>query len=789
MIQTVLKSRRTVKPRVSFVLLDWGCRESFHSLDYLANQTVGRECYEIVWVEYYTRQAEGLQEKVVDYAKKGIQSPVDLWLIMGMPETVYYHKHLMYNVGIANSRGDIIIICDSDAMFTPRFVETVIECFDKDPNIVLHFDEVRNSRQDFYPFCYPDFELMTGEGAINWRDGKTTGLWDTEDKLHSLNYGACFCARRSDLIAIGGADEHMDYLGHVCGPYELTFRLVNKGLTEIWHEHEFLYHSWHPGQDGDVNYIGPSDGRHMSTTALEALETGRVMSLRENKAIRLERERGIQGAVTDQIDPTYLTAWTHEEVKKNPRFRMWKRSSASTKLLEENTYYNVLGYDDAFFAVLHSLGPINLASAADRERPGVFRAETLDEVKRLIEQEHGPEVSAPAPASGASAPNASDADVPVLLHQRLWYNIVAVGGEFIGLPHSVGPCDLACPTNRDLPGIVHGRSVADIDRLMTQSLGTVEEKAAEAPPIAAPPIAAPPVVMPVAAVRPVPVAVEPPPAKPVSSSQLPKLLDVLGVYNIVHYEGSFYAIPQTLGDINLADSKQRGRREILEASTRSEIDLKVRNLRLSILERALSAREQEIVRLQAELSERYSDIGYRDACIAARDTEITTRDGEIACRDAGIAERDVTIRCLEERLRAAEAAIVRNDSCYRDLPSLDVWERSENAARRSLFRSIGRGLLPALIGDHLYGGLKWRWLKWTMPALPSALAPVPLATYENYQIVAFQGRFFAIPAEVTESDRSHARLWSALGILTASTLPRLKRQIRRARSRIVAGGS
>jgi hypothetical protein len=93
----------------------------------------------------------------------------------------------MYNIGIAKSRGDIVIICDSDAMFTKSFVRTVIETFERTPEIALHFDEVRNSKQDFYPFNYPPFELLTGDGTINWRDGKTTGLWDTEDPLHSRN--------------------------------------------------------------------------------------------------------------------------------------------------------------------------------------------------------------------------------------------------------------------------------------------------------------------------------------------------------------------------------------------------------------------------------------------------------------------------------------------------------------------------------------------------------------------------------------------------------------------------
>jgi hypothetical protein len=99
------------------------------------------------------------------------------------------------------------------------------------------------------------------------------------------------CARRSDLIGIGGADEHVDFVGHICGPYDMTFRLVNHGRRELWHPTEFMYHTWHPGQAGVDNYLGPHDGRHVSTTSLAALSARRVRPLLENPALRRLRER------------------------------------------------------------------------------------------------------------------------------------------------------------------------------------------------------------------------------------------------------------------------------------------------------------------------------------------------------------------------------------------------------------------------------------------------------------------------------------------------------------------
>ena len=150
----------------------------------------------------------------------------------------------------------------------------------------MHLDQFRNNRRDLYPFSFPSFDEVLDEGCTNNVNGKTRGLYDTVDPLHARNYGACMCATRDDLIAIGGADEHVDYLGHVCGPYDMTFRLINAGRREVWLEDEFTYHTWHPGQAGEGNYLGPHDGRHMSTTALRALLSGRVLPLVENKAIR-----------------------------------------------------------------------------------------------------------------------------------------------------------------------------------------------------------------------------------------------------------------------------------------------------------------------------------------------------------------------------------------------------------------------------------------------------------------------------------------------------------------------
>ncbi|MFO0878251.1 MAG: glycosyltransferase [Gemmataceae bacterium] len=264
------------RPKVSLILLDWGVRESFHSLHYLNQQTVPREDYELIWVEFFNREPAGLRQMI---AQTGQGRPgVDRWVVLGYPEETIYHKHRLYNVGLLAARGHVCVIADSDAMYTPHFIEKIIAAFEAAPHGVVHLDQVRSDSRRYYPFNYPSFEEVCQTECGNWHGHATAGVLSHWDRLHDANMGACLAARRDDLLAIGGADEHTDYLGYMCGPYEMTFRLCNyHGEGERWLEDEFLYHTWHPNTSGsNCDYHGPQDGRSMSLRALHARASYRI---------------------------------------------------------------------------------------------------------------------------------------------------------------------------------------------------------------------------------------------------------------------------------------------------------------------------------------------------------------------------------------------------------------------------------------------------------------------------------------------------------------------------------
>lgn len=261
------------KPKLSLVLLDWDCRESYHIFDYLKKQI--NKDFEIIWIEYYKKFPKELEDK-----------NIDTWIILEFDKSFYYHKHLMYNVGIFYANGEIITIMDSDVMVKETFTDTIMKEFEKDKNIVLHLDEFRNINPKYYPFNHPSFEEFINNGCKNYINGITTGLYNKYDIIHTLNWGACFCATKNDLLAIDGADEHIDYLGHICGVYDMSFRLKNLGKKIKWINYEFLYHTWHPGTDGENNYMGPQDGKNMSLRALDLLDNKRVIPYIKNMGLK-----------------------------------------------------------------------------------------------------------------------------------------------------------------------------------------------------------------------------------------------------------------------------------------------------------------------------------------------------------------------------------------------------------------------------------------------------------------------------------------------------------------------
>lgn len=407
MTMVVHKDAGPASPRLSIILLDWGVRERFTTLDWLLAQNVPKDQYELIWIELFDRVIPEVIEKAD--------------LVINCNQRGKYHKHKGYNIGVLRSRGDLVCICDSDAVFPPDFVESVFRAFGTDggsppiPLVLMHH-EWRTS------FLYPD-DLSDTETL------KDQTRWKWWPLVH--NAGACMTVRRADAIRFGGFDECDTLAGYLCGPYDLGWRLVNAGYPEVWHDESVaLWHFAHPdpiGTNGQKATLGqllekayPHVHGH-ALTAVEAFSTGRFQPLKENEAIW--KMRMADRRIGSELETRYSNLTGQDGYRPSQVRRMW------VSLYREiaGRYLASRLYDPFRRALPRVLGEraYGRLKAFYRDHVAVYR------VKHDVL-----------------------AEVPVLLCSFRGYNIVRVKNHFFAARHGIGDLDLTTEEGRRHPELV-----------------------------------------------------------------------------------------------------------------------------------------------------------------------------------------------------------------------------------------------------------------------------------------------------------------------------------------------
>lgn len=403
----VHKNASPSSPRLSIILLDWGCRERFTTLDWLRQQDVPKDQYELIWVEVYDRVIDEVMEKsdvVITCNQQGI-----------------YHKHLGYNAGLLHARGELICVCDSDAVFPPDFVRSVLRSFQMAdggsaiPLVLMHY-EWRTSL--LYPDGLTDTETLKDHARWQW--------WPL-----IVNEGACMTVRRADAIRFGGFDEHSSYRGYLCGPYDLGWRLINAGWPEVWHDEAVaLWHFAHPdpigtnGQQASLKQLLEKAYPHIdghALTAVESFSTGRFQPLRENPEIWTLRMGDRR--IGSELETRYA------DLTGQGGYSPWTVRSLWVSLARE-----IIGRycKDRLWQPLRK----GLVSLVGRRLAGRLRVMYQDHIApRRINHEVA-------------------ADSPTLLCSAKGYNVVKLKDEYYAVPLRIGHLDLATDEGRAHPDLL-----------------------------------------------------------------------------------------------------------------------------------------------------------------------------------------------------------------------------------------------------------------------------------------------------------------------------------------------
>lgn len=249
------------RPKISVVMVDGAFRDRYDSIDYMAQQTLPPNDFELIWVEYYNRIASDLAQRIARWP--GFRT-------IALGHTGTYHSSYCFNRGIAEARGELIVIPDADVIVESDFLETVWNSHHENDRLVEYFHRYNEPQEQHQDTVH--LKHLRRVCRIT----------------NPANHGACLSVRRKWLIEINGYDQNPIFAtGFHANDMDVYTRLCNLGLLVRWSPTTRLYHPWHP-MTGDVtpHYTPQHEvitwrGQTLSTLPFDGLEASRNTSMPE----------------------------------------------------------------------------------------------------------------------------------------------------------------------------------------------------------------------------------------------------------------------------------------------------------------------------------------------------------------------------------------------------------------------------------------------------------------------------------------------------------------------------
>ena len=173
------------------------------------------------------------EKETADYLKLEAATNPDKFTLITNTENSGFPRTC--NNGIAQARGDIVVLLNSDTMIPAGFCKKIIDCFEADLQIAVASPIASYSGSYFIPL----------------RDGETVASMNEKiEKLHSPVYptiptaeGFCFCIDRSIIDKYGALDEV--YGKGFNEERDFCFRVTRNGSRCALIDNLYVYHKRH----------------------------------------------------------------------------------------------------------------------------------------------------------------------------------------------------------------------------------------------------------------------------------------------------------------------------------------------------------------------------------------------------------------------------------------------------------------------------------------------------------------------------------------------------------------
>jgi len=208
--------QQTSSVDLSVIMVDGGFREHFWMVESWLQQTLERQRYEIIWVDYTGSVASEIKQL------EGVRC-----FTLGRDDSEQILAYA-YNEGIRQSRGDILVFPDADICCEPTLLETLLDDLSQDTQMVEYVLRLDQREEDYQP--NQDLPYLRRTCSLQ----------------HTFNYGGCTAVAKKWMIEMNGYEQLPIFNGYHFNGGDNYIRFKNMGLKIRWHPSQRVYHPWHP---------------------------------------------------------------------------------------------------------------------------------------------------------------------------------------------------------------------------------------------------------------------------------------------------------------------------------------------------------------------------------------------------------------------------------------------------------------------------------------------------------------------------------------------------------------